>query len=135
VHRSSPKTQSKQKIHIGYVIALLVIGAMVGYGISIIGSKNQGVGLTSTFDGNDASLSATIFDIAKEFNCPCGKCEHSLEICSCDHPNGAAEIKNFMTQQLYKTHKKPHIIEMVQAKYGGLKEPTKQPLKFDFPSN
>ena len=65
--------------------------------------------------------STAVIEIAKEFNCPCGKCDHRLDSCSCDHPNGALEIKNFIAKQLGQGPKKPHIMEMVQDKYGGLK--------------
>lgn len=137
VHRSTPKKQSKPKLQPGYLVALLFIGALVGYGISKITSQNQRAAPISTVGGRSSagSLSAQIIDIAREFNCPCGTCDHSLEVCSCEHPNGALEIKNFIAQLLMQTHKKPHIMEMVQAKYGGLKEPAKEPLKLDFPSN
>jgi hypothetical protein len=137
VFRSSPKKQSKQKLQPVYIISLLIVGAMVGYGISKIGSKNQDVSSISTFDGSgsNGALSSQVFEISKAFNCPCGTCEHSLESCSCEHPNGAVEIKNFIAQQLNQTHKKPHIIEMVQAKYGGLKSKTEPAFQFNPPTN
>ncbi len=137
VHRAAAKKESKPKFQAGYVVALLLVGALVGYGVSKISSNNQSDRSSSTFssNGSSATLNAQIFDIAKEFNCPCGTCEHSLEVCTCEHPKGATEIKSFIAQQLNQTHKKPHIVEMVQAKYGGLKNPAKAPLKFDFPSN
>ena len=48
--------------------------------------------------------SAAVIEIAKEFNCPCGKCDHRLDSCSCDHPKGTLEIKNFIAQQLRQGH-------------------------------
>lgn len=68
--------------------------------------------------------SAAVLDIAKEFMCPCGSCSDALDVCDCTHKNGAVEIKTFIARKLAEGHLKPHIVEMVQQTYGGLKSTT-----------
>ena len=129
IQRSSEKRKPKQKLSAGYGIALFISGILVGFGLSKIGSGNQGGSTISGFQETRVIQSAVVIEIAKEFNCPCGKCDHRLDSCTCDHPNGALEIKNFIANQLRQSHKKPHIMEMVQDKYGGQKNDSKAVFK------
>jgi hypothetical protein len=67
--------------------------------------------------------------------CPCGSCNDALDECTCDDANGAVEVKSFIAQKLLEGHKKPHIVEMVQEHYGGLKNQTSTSFKFKLPEN
>ncbi|MCH8875022.1 hypothetical protein IH824_20050 [candidate division KSB1 bacterium] len=125
IQGSSEKRKPKQNMPTGYGIALFISGILVGFGLSKIELGNQGGITISGFQETRVIQSAAVIEIAKEFNCPCGKCDHRLDSCTCDHPNGALEIKNFIANQLRQSHKKRHIMEMVQDKYGGLKNDSK----------
>jgi len=43
----------------------------------------------------------------------------------------SVQIKNFIAMQFSQGHKKPHIMKMVQDKYGGLKNKSKRVFKND----
>lgn len=107
-------------IPIHYVFALvagaLLLGVLLANLVEEDAPANQ-----SAPGGNLTIHSAAVLDIAREFNCPCGQCDHSLDVCDCQHDNGAVEIKTFIVQKLLERHHKPHIVEMVQQAYGGQK--------------
>jgi hypothetical protein len=102
-----------------YVYAILAAGILLGVFINKVYDNGNDT-TTANTPGIPAMQSAAVLDIAREFNCPCGQCSHSLDECDCQHDNGALEIKTFIAQ-LLQIHRKPHIVEMVQEKYGGLK--------------
>ncbi len=125
--QSQPNAKSKS-LTLPYAAALVGAGVLVGFLIFKFGASNSG----SEYNANVpvALQSAAVLDVAREFMCPCGNCSDPLDTCTCDHPHGAFEVKGFIAQQLAAGHKKPHIVEMVQQKYGGLKP--QAPLKLDF---
>lgn len=59
-----------------------------------------------------------VYEVAAQFMCPCGSCNDGLEVCDCDMPRGAVEVRGFIYAQVQAGHKAPHITEMVEEKYG-----------------
>lgn len=73
-----------------------------------------------------SSLIATIADrsaIISQFECPCGQCNiKELAQCTCNHLNGAIEVKGFIDQKILDRNKTvEQIITEVSNKYGGRK--------------
>jgi hypothetical protein len=122
--KKAKKTESRG-VPLHYVLAILAAGILLG--VVIIKMFNGRNETTPEILADVPSIhSAAVLDIASEFNCPCGTCKDSLDECDCDHKNGAIEIKSFIAQQLLRHHK-PHIVEMVQKQYGGLKSQSTLP--------
>lgn len=122
----TPKTGSKKEVSrssfsVGYAVIFIGIGIILGYSIFKFTSTSQPNSVSSSFQKTLPVQSAAVLDIAREFMCPCGSCNDSLDDCTCDMPRGAVEVKSFIAQKLQENHKRAHIIEMVQEKYGGLK--------------
>jgi hypothetical protein len=67
-------------------------------------------------------VDSTVLAIAEQFDCPCGTCRDPLATCACEQQNGAVEVKQFIAHKLAEGHPKSHIVELVNQKYGGLKE-------------
>jgi len=122
----------KARWSIPYALGLVALGIVVGY-VVFKHSTHSGENSASDIQNNPATQSAAVLDIAREFMCPCGTCNDALDECTCDDKNGAVEVKSFIAQKLLEGHKKPHIVEMVQTQYGGLKTPPSPSLKFKFP--
>ncbi|MFQ5627909.1 MAG: zinc ribbon domain-containing protein [bacterium] len=115
-----PKTVESRGVPLQYVIAILAAGILIG--AVIIKYFDNGNETAPANTPTSFSIhSAAVLDIAREFNCPCGQCNHVLDECDCQHKNGAHEIKSFIALKLMEKHHKPHIIEMVQENYGGLR--------------
>ncbi|MFQ5824201.1 MAG: zinc-ribbon domain-containing protein [bacterium] len=134
--RSSQKrTQPKTRLPISYAFGLIGLGILVGIAIIkfIENSSNNSFQAASNIQKSQQIQSAAVLDIAKEFMCPCGSCSDPLDECTCDHKNGALEVKTFIAQKLQEGHKKPHIVEMVQEKYGSLQSRTNPNFKFEMP--
>jgi hypothetical protein len=64
-----------------------------------------------------ARLYPAVYEVAAQFNCPCGDCNDSVEVCDCQMERGAAEVRSFI-YQLLQIHKPPHVSELVAEKYG-----------------
>ncbi len=82
-----------------------------------------------------AKLYPAVYEVASQFNCPCGDCNDGVEVCDCDMVRGATEVRSFI-YQLLQVHKPPHAIEMVEEKYGHRKSGltssgAPEPLKFE----
>jgi hypothetical protein len=132
VPRSSQRqpAEKSKPLTTGYAAALVGAGVLVGFLIFKFGISNSGS--EDNADIPAALQSAEVLDVAQGFMCPCGKCSDRLDVCTCDHPKGAFEVKGFIAQQLAVGHMKPHIVEMVQKKYGGHIHNNNAPLKLDF---
>lgn len=87
--------------------------------------KNQVNSLTPSLDiterKNDLQL-ASFTDrsvIISNFTCVCGKCTDLLRDCTCEHPGGAIEVKNYIDQKInQEKYTIENIIQLVDAKYG-----------------
>ncbi|MFQ5864948.1 MAG: zinc-ribbon domain-containing protein [bacterium] len=121
--KSQHQQQAKTQIHFGYSLALVGLGIVIGLAIFkyAFNSEDKSSPVTSAIQTDQLLQSAVVLDIAREFMCPCGSCSDPLDVCTCDHKNGALEVKSFIAQKLREGHKKPHIVEMVQEQYGALK--------------
>lgn len=128
--QNQPALQSKP-IKLVSALALIAAGALVGFLIFKFAGSDSGSENNADFPL--ALQSPAVLEVAKEFACPCGNCNDALDTCTCDHPKGAFEVKGFIAQQLAAGHKKPHIVEMVQQKYGGRKNQTSLKLDFQLP--
>lgn len=61
-------------------------------------------------------------EIEKMFVCPCGNCgELELEVCACDGPGGALEMKTTIAHMLRSGSNVDEIVVAVTTQYGGLK--------------
>lgn len=137
VHPAPRRTEQRQtsKLPVHYWLGLLALGALLGIAaLKIV--QDQSKELESAGNNLVPAQNSEVLEVAREFMCPCGNCSDALDTCSCDHKNGALEVKAFISQQLQNGHKKPHIVEMVQNRYGGLKAQNKvPPFEFSPPKN
>ncbi len=61
--------------------------------------------------------------ILSNFMCPCGNCHDELKDCVCKHRNGAGDVKSFVDEQIaQRKYTVMQIIDLVNQKYGGIKE-------------
>ena len=61
-------------------------------------------------------------EIERQFVCPCGRCgELELEVCECDGPGGAMEMKTTIARALRSGSSADEIVAKVSEQYGGLK--------------
>lgn len=61
--------------------------------------------------------------IYSQFECPCGQCGiDELKDCTCNHKNGAVEVKGFIDSQIaLNLYSVDEIVSQVTSKYGGKK--------------
>lgn len=114
LRRSESKPPSGFRIHPGYGVVLLAAGLLLGYVMFNRNEDNPG----QTEHAQPVAAPATIDEIVKDFKCFCGQCEHMLVECTCEHKNGAVEVKAFVAQKLAEGHHAPHIREMVVSTFG-----------------
>ncbi|MFQ5707850.1 MAG: hypothetical protein ACE5HO_10400 [bacterium] len=122
--RSSVKNAKQGSgIPMVYGFGLLGLGILLGFALFkfSLQSGDTAAPTVSSFGSPAAIQSPAVLDIAKDFICPCGTCNDPLDVCTCDNPNGAVEVKSFIAQKLREGHKKPHIVEMLTKEYPGLK--------------
>lgn len=82
---------------------------------SVINSPQTNMKLVATF--NDRVR------IYSQFECPCGQCGvDELKDCTCNHKNGAVEVKSFIDSQIaLNLYSVDEIVSQVASKYGGKK--------------
>ena len=125
--RIVPRTASrpapqKSKMPIGYAVSLVAFGIAIGMLILKFSTEpGSSTPPPSNLAGQFGATNVTVADIAEGLKCACGTCEHLLNECDCEHPAGALEVKGVIRQKIGEGHKKPHILEMLFAKYPGLK--------------
>ncbi len=91
--------------------------------LSVFDPKMRGPELAAAFP--------EVYQVASEFICPCGTCvDDGLEICDCEMVKGASEARQFIFDNLSAGHHPPHVIEMVEAKYGHRKN-SRPPITFE----
>ncbi len=137
IPRTSQKQASVHKgIPIQFGIGLIGLGILVGFLIFKYASDSgdNSVQTNLIYQSSHAQYSAAVLDIARDFMCNCGNCgDDTVEDCNCEHKNGALEVKNFILQKVQEGHKKPHIVALVQEKYGGLKKESEPLFKLESP--
>ncbi len=121
--RRSQRSAAPQRPSPVYSAILLGIGVVLGATLVKL-TSDRPVRMPATAAPAALNLPVTadisspaVLDIAREFMCFCGTCEDRLDVCDCEHDNGALEVKGFIAQKLREGHKKPHILELVREQY------------------
>ncbi len=119
---AKPRTSAGFQMNWPLAIAMLALGIAIG-AFAMYSKSGRNVQAKSGFDpalrgAQLASLYPQVYQVASQFICPCGTCNDGAEDCDCDMPNGAQEVRSFIYAQLMQGHLPPHIIEMVEQKYG-----------------
>lgn len=99
-------------------MVLLLFGLFFGYAFFYVASdsgKDQAA--TAPSKNKSTVTSVAVNEIASEFMCPCGSCNDVLDQCTCEHENGAVEVKGFIAGKIAEGHKKPHIIQLVRDQF------------------
>lgn len=121
------------------LLAAVLIGGVLLGAIVMYVSKDEGepafASGQSVFDprmhGHElAAAFPDVHDVAAAFICPCGTCTDGLEVCDCEMVKGASEVRQFIHENLSAGHHPPHVIEMVDAKYGYRKN-SRPPITFE----
>ncbi len=104
------------------IAAALLIGVIIGAMTMYSRSGHSGNG-AQAFDPRIrgpqlAAMFPMVYNVASQFNCPCGSCNDGLEICDCEMKNGASEVRAFIYAQLQSGHKPFHVAEMVEQRWG-----------------
>lgn len=104
-------------------IALFLIALFLVKQIITVSKKENPSRLSSASLSSGSSKSgvdeASVFAVAKNFICACGKCgEQPLETCTCDMLNGSVEEKSFIRKNLAQGLTVDQVIELVDKKYG-----------------
>lgn len=71
-----------------------------------------------------------VYEVAAQFNCPCGDCNDGIEVCDCQMERGGAEVRQYI-YELLQVHQPTHVIELVAQKYGHRKNGAAVPFKFE----
>ena len=85
-------------------------------------SNNQALEATDKSDEVVATLNERVA-IYEAFRCPCGQCNvDELKDCTCNHKNGAKEVKKFIDTKIAENRfSVDQIIDVVDEAYGGKK--------------
>jgi hypothetical protein len=118
---SQPTNALNWPLLIGVLLGGVLIGAIVMYVGR--GTTQTQASLANNFDPKLrgpqlATAFPEVYQVAAEFTCPCGTCTDGLEVCDCEMVKGASEVRQFIYDNLSAGHHPPHVIEMVEAKYG-----------------
>lgn len=122
--RHSAPTEEPGRTNWTLLAAVLLAGILLGAGVIYLSrDKTQSVAAMSRFDPKlrGTQLAAAfpeVYQVAAEFICPCGTCSDGLEVCDCEMPKGASEVRQLIFDNLSDGHRPPHVIEMVAARYG-----------------
>lgn len=124
-------------LYLALIIAGIAIGALAWRWFQEPKSAAQPLASASTaaFDptlyGEPlAKQFPAVYEVASQFNCPCGDCNDGVEVCDCVMVRGGAEVRQFI-YELLQIHERPHVIELVAEKYGHRKNGAAVPFKFD----
>jgi len=119
----------------GYVLGLLGVGIVIGFAVFKYSStyERNTSPAVANLTANPPVQTAAVLDVAKQFLCPCGNCNDQLDVCDCEHKNGALEVKAFIAEQFRLGHKKPHITEMVMQRFAPKKSASAPLFEFDQP--
>jgi len=125
-------TKSKRPLYLTLVIAGIAIGVL---SFRWLQKQEPTAVAAADFDptlrGEQlAQLYPAVYEVASQFNCPCGSCSDGIEVCDCEMERGAAEIRLFI-YQLLQVHQPAHAIEMVAQKYGHRKNGAATTPKFE----
>ncbi len=120
-----------QKTTVRWLLYLVLLVASIAIGVLSFRWLQEKETYTATGTATDfdptvrgeqlAQLYPTVYEVAAQFNCPCGDCNDGVEVCDCQMERGAAEVRSFI-YQLLQIHKPQHVIELVAEKYGHRKK-------------
>ncbi len=118
---SQPTSRTNWPLLIAVLLGGVLASAVVMYVTR--GKTQTNVAVGSGFDPKRrgpelATAFPEVYQVASEFTCPCGTCTDGLEVCDCEMLKGASEVRQFIYDNLSAGHHPPHVIEMVEAKYG-----------------
>lgn len=119
---ATPKTTPRWPLYLTLVVAVVAIGAL---SFRWLEEKEPAASATAPATDFDPTLRGeqlaqrypAVYEVAAQFNCPCGDCNDGVEVCDCQMERGAAEVRSFI-YQLLQIHKPPHVAELVVEKYG-----------------
>jgi hypothetical protein len=114
---SAPATKTNWPLYLTLVIAGVAIGALA---FNWLQERKPAAPahFDSTLRGEQlAKRYPQVYEVASQFNCPCGDCNDGVEVCDCEMERGAAEVRLFI-YQLLQVHQPAHAIEIVAQKYG-----------------
>ncbi|MGQ9629053.1 MAG: double zinc ribbon domain-containing protein [bacterium] len=102
------------------IVAFAILGALVlaAGGFFTWSSSSRSRNLNA---GSGASIvwAAEVQEVAANFNCPCGKCGVvRLDLCTCDIPRGAVEVKSYIQSLLNQGLSRGDVIRKVEERYG-----------------
>lgn len=119
LRKSSRNAVKPKNIPAANAILLIAVGVAIGFLIfKAAEDSGRQTRTTPVNYGNAFNVGpVAVNQIVTGLRCICGTCEHLLNECECEHPEGAKEVKTFIGQQLQAGHKKPHILEMLFARY------------------
>lgn len=113
-HKNKQEAQSQIIKWFG-AIFLVMIGIFIGG----IFSGNDGMSPVSKTDVLAPIYGKTTLEIAKEFECACGKCnEPDLVACTCPT---AIQEKSAIQDLLNKGYERDKVIDTIEAMFGGRK--------------
>lgn len=92
-------------------------------------SSPQGQTAVKDFEGDDTAVNLhsshrepaapeAVMRVASVFDCPCGNCVLTLVDCTCDHANGAVEVKAYINDRLSAGLSEADVIEAVAQAFG-----------------
>ncbi len=126
--RGSLRSSKSQNSRLRDFVIAAVIVAILGAGIAgILYSQRQRGDTqrprnTTQFRPRELPSNSFVWpqevqSIAAQLDCPCGNCSLNLADCTCDNPNGALEIKSYISSLLKTDKNKDDIVNEVKAKY------------------
>lgn len=96
-----------------------------------IGDGRSGTGAPAEHDA-DATVTAVVTharvvspqdvaSVAEAFMCPCRRCRDRLVDCTCEHPGGAGEVKEYIRQQLSAGARVSDVTELVARRFAAVR--------------
>ena len=122
---AAPRPAPRSTLNWPALLAAIAFGVLIGAFAMYSNSKKQvpaasASGFNPMLRGPQlASMFPQVYQVASQFNCPCGSCSDGLEVCDCNMTNGAAQVRQFIYDQLtVGGHLPSHVIEMVEQRWG-----------------
>jgi len=136
--KTAPRAEKNSDTNWFLLTAVLIGGVLLGAVVMYVSKDDEApiaAGHVGVFDPKlrGAELAAAfpdVYQVASEFICPCGSCTDGLEVCDCEMVKGASEVRQFIYDNLSAGHHPPHVIQMVETKYGYRKN-NRPPVTFE----
>jgi len=123
VARTTTHGETPAKPKWPFLLALVMAGIIVGgIGVNLVSNTQDTKSRADGFDPmlRGEALAAAypeVYYVASQFTCPCGTCDDGLEVCDCQMPRGATEVRALI-HELLQVHRPPHIIELIESQFG-----------------